>query len=217
MEESRRPESIVPGRHDFRDCPDKSAITRAIIPSRLPVVDRDGNRAPARACSPAIRRSDRAALYAQDHLRRHEHYATKRALPSTSAARATHLPCAGCGAVVTIRAVTVDDSGVERRQVTGLLVIVLAVTAGVVCWWWQVHDLGRSCGTAPGFGLPSFPVVTAFVVLVGSPTFVVGVSAVLEHRRPRAVVGFIVGAAALSTVAFGVAWFAFLSSRNCFS
>ena len=82
---------------------------------------------------------------------------------------------------------------------------------------WQVYDLGRSCGTAPGFGLPSFPVATAFVVLVGSPAVLVGASAGLERRRLRATIGFMIGAAALSAVAFGVAWFMFLSSRHCFS
>jgi low temperature requirement protein LtrA len=96
--------------------------------------------------------------------------------------------------------------------------IVLAAIGGVACWLWQVHDLGRSCGYAPGHGLPSFPVVTALAVLVGSPTLILGAtSAVLERRLGRATVTFMIGTAVVSGVAFVVASFAFWISRNCFA
>jgi hypothetical protein len=100
---------------------------------------------------------------------------------------------------------------------TALLVIVLAVIAGVACYLWQVHDLGRSCGYTAGSGLPYFPEVTAYVVLVASSAVLVGASALLERRRLLAVFGFMIVAAALSAVAFGAALFAFESSRGCFN
>jgi hypothetical protein len=105
----------------------------------------------------------------------------------------------------------------RRRLGTAPLVIVLAVIAGGACYLWQVHDLGRSCGYAAGFGLPYFPEVTAYVVLVTSPAVLVGASAVLERRRPLVVFGFMIVAAALSAVAFGIALLVFASSRGCFN
>jgi hypothetical protein len=105
----------------------------------------------------------------------------------------------------------------RRLLGTAPLVIVLAVIAGLACWLWQVHDLGRSCGYAPGHGLPYFPEITAYVVLVASPALLVGVSAALERRRPLVILGFMVVAAALSALAFGAASLAFLSSRGCVS
>lgn len=105
----------------------------------------------------------------------------------------------------------------RRYLGTTSLVILLALTAGVACYLWQVHDLGRSCGYAPGFGLPSFPVTYALVVLVGLPTLLTGASAVIEHRSPRALAGFMILAAGSSAVAFGLALFAFFLSRRCYA
>lgn len=108
-------------------------------------------------------------------------------------------------------------SRVQRRRSTAPLAILLAVIAGVACFLWQAHDLGRSCGYGPRSGLPTFPVVTALIVLVACPTVIVGVSAVLvERRRPSTVAVLMTLAAVASAVAFVIALFVFWSSRGCF-
>lgn len=107
-------------------------------------------------------------------------------------------------------------SGMRRHRRTAALAILLAIITGVACFLWQAHDLGRSCGYGPGSGLPTFPVVTALVVLVASPTLIVGVSAVIERRTPRAVAGLMLLAAVAAAVAFVIALFVFWSSRGCF-
>jgi hypothetical protein len=104
----------------------------------------------------------------------------------------------------------------HRHLRTPSLLALSALVAGVACYLWQVHDLGPSCGYAPGFGLPSFPVRIALAILVAVPTLLVGTSAVIEHRRPRAVAGFIILTAASSATAFGLAVFAFAVTRHCF-
>lgn len=109
----------------------------------------------------------------------------------------------------------VDLAMMRRYLGTPSLVVLLALT-GLACYVWQVHNLGASCGYAPGFGLPSFPVATAAAVLIAAPTLLVGASAVIEHRSARVVAGFMLLAAVLAAVAFGIALLAFASSRHCF-
>ena len=91
------------------------------------------------------------------------------------------------------------------------------VACGLGCYFWQRYDLGRSCGYAPGFGLPSFPYGTAAGVLIASPTLLVGVSALIQRRSARTVAALMALTAVLATIAVGIAIFWFLASRNCFS
>ena len=107
-------------------------------------------------------------------------------------------------------------SRMRKRGSTAGLAVLLAFIAGAVCFLWQVHDLGGSCGYGPGSGLPTFPVVTALVVWVASPTLMVGAMAVLERRRRREVAAIMILAAMASAAAFVIALFVFWSSRGCF-
>jgi hypothetical protein len=104
----------------------------------------------------------------------------------------------------------------RRYRVTGTLVVVLTLAAGVACYLWQVHDLGSDCGYAPGFGLPSFPVTPALALLVGGPALLVGASALIERRSRPVMAGFMVLAAVLTGTAFAAALLAFFLSRGCY-
>jgi hypothetical protein len=112
--------------------------------------------------------------------------------------------------------VQVDDVVMRRYPGTGPLVVVLALAAGIACYLWQIHDLGRECGYAPGFGLPSFPVGTALAVLAGGPALLSGASALVERRSRPAVAGFMLLGAGLAATAFGAALVAFFLSRGCY-
>jgi hypothetical protein len=107
-------------------------------------------------------------------------------------------------------------SVMRRYPRTGPLAVVLAVAAGIACYLWLVHDIAQGCGYASGFGLPSFPVPTALIVLVGSPALVTGASALIERRSRRAVTGYVLLAAVLAAIAFGLALLAFFFSRGCY-
>jgi hypothetical protein len=108
-------------------------------------------------------------------------------------------------------------SVVTRRYSADLSVaFLLAVAAGVIAFLWEAHDLGRSCGYRAGFGLPSFPVRTAFVVLVGSSAALSGVRAGIAGRSPWVIAALSALAAVLAAVATGAAVFLFAASRHCF-
>lgn len=104
----------------------------------------------------------------------------------------------------------------RRYLSTGSLVVILAVGAGLGCYLWQAHDVPEGCGYAPGHGLPSFPVVTALIVLVAGPVLLAGASAVLERRSPKGVAAFMVLAAVLAVGAFAAAALAFYLARGCY-
>jgi len=105
----------------------------------------------------------------------------------------------------------------HRYLRTPWLAALLTVVSGLACYLWQLYDLGRSCGYAPGFGLPSFPYATAAGVLIATPTLLIGVSALVEGRSARGVAALMTVTAVLTTTAVGIATFLFLGSRNCFS
>jgi ABC-type multidrug transport system permease subunit len=107
-------------------------------------------------------------------------------------------------------------SVMRRYPGTAPLVVVLVLAAGIACYLWQIHDMAQGCGYASGFGLPSFPVLTALIVLVGSPALLTGVSALIERRSRRVVAGFVLLAAVLAATAFGSALLAFFLSRGCY-
>jgi hypothetical protein len=122
----------------------------------------------------------------------------------------------GWSSALQLLMVHVDEAVMRRYLGTGPLVVVLALAAGIACYLWQIHDLGRDCGYASGFGLPSFPVGTALAVLVGTPALLTGASALIERRSRPAVAGFMLLAAVLAATAFGSALVAFFVSRGCF-
>ena len=80
----------------------------------------------------------------------------------------------------------------------------------------ETNDLGHSCGYRAGFGLPSFPVRTAFAVLVGSSAILSGARATIAGRSPRVIAALSALAAVLTILATGVALFLLASSHHCF-
>ena len=97
------------------------------------------------------------------------------------------------------------------------LVVLLGLAAGFAWFAWEAHDLGSTCGYRNGTGLPSFPVKTALVVLIGVPALATAVGAATERRSVRATLGLVVGVVVLAGGAIAVAEAVFLVNRHCFA
>jgi hypothetical protein len=93
----------------------------------------------------------------------------------------------------------------------------MALATGVLCFLWEVHDLGQSCGYREGDRQPNFPTKIALVILVGVPVVLTVGRAISERRSAAGVMGLAVLAAILAGVAFGAADFAFSLSRHCYA
>lgn len=105
-------------------------------------------------------------------------------------------------------------TGLKRHPITPLLATLLPVAVGIAWYLW--HSRVNLCGYRGLKGEPSFPEITALIVLAPFSSILTAISGFVERRSLRSIAGLVLLSAVLSGLAIATAELAFISNRHCF-